>query len=154
MLIESLFISTCDFQNTEKSKDWYKTMFKQIHKIPGRFTPLFQRSMLVVLSPCACCVCYVTLCCLSITVLRGRWGKPLSPLLHFPWELWHSGETKRYQLAATPLSLSSLTRTFHRYLSSAVKPSHKSTYLITLKVFEMFSLKLLSGLFCISASLF
>lgn len=24
------------FQNTEKSKDWYKTMFKQIHRIPGK----------------------------------------------------------------------------------------------------------------------
>lgn len=46
----------------------------------------------VVLSPCACCVCYVTLCCLSTTVLRVHWGKPLSPHLHFPRELWHSGE--------------------------------------------------------------
>uniref|UniRef100_A0A8C4EE18 Sorbin and SH3 domain-containing protein 1 n=1 Tax=Dicentrarchus labrax TaxID=13489 RepID=A0A8C4EE18_DICLA len=29
-----LNISTSQFQNTDKSKDWYKTMFKQIHKIP------------------------------------------------------------------------------------------------------------------------
>lgn len=29
-------ILTSHFQNTEKSKDWYKTMFKQIHKIPGK----------------------------------------------------------------------------------------------------------------------
>ena len=23
-------------QNTEKSKDWYKNMFKQIHRVPGK----------------------------------------------------------------------------------------------------------------------
>lgn len=24
------------FQNTDKSKDWYKNMFKKIHRIPGK----------------------------------------------------------------------------------------------------------------------
>lgn len=83
-------------------------MFKQIHKIPGKFVYSFQCSvgsffaaLYVVLSPFAC---DVTLCCLSITVLRVHWGKPLSPHLHFSWELWHSGEIKRYQMASTPRS--------------------------------------------------
>lgn len=100
-----------------------------------------------------CMWCHMTLCvcCLSITVLRVHWGKPLSPHLHFSWELWHSGEIKRYQAASAPLSgFTNLD------LSQTLElcASHKCIYLIMLKVFQMFSLNLLSCLICISAMLF
>lgn len=53
-------------------------------------------------------VCHMYVLCLSITALRAYWGKPLSPHLHFPWELWHSDEIQRYRMAVTPLSLALL----------------------------------------------
>lgn len=116
-LVLLIKISTSSFQNPEKSKDWYKTMFKQIHKIPGKRTwscPLFEclNSFImflcwcpspVCLSICVCMLCHVVLC-LSITVLRAYWGKSLPPHLHFPWELWHSDEIKRYPMLVIPLS--------------------------------------------------
>lgn len=148
----SYMISTFSFQNTEKSKDWYKSMFKQIHRIPGeRSLHDYTLPHLCVWSNLACCV-PVPLClffsvfvcmwshtvfCLSITVLRSYWGKPLPPHLHFPWELWYSHETKRYLLAVTAgLSLALLICWTSRAFSNTFTLSDLIRSAKTLKVFE------------------
>lgn len=91
-------------------------MFKQIHKLPGKSFLLYAFLCSITFNrcvfPCVCSYIYVcvsmlchTVLCLSTTVLRAYWGKPLPPHLHFPWELWHSDEIQRYLMAGAPLSL-------------------------------------------------
>lgn len=108
LICSGLNLFTSYFQNTEKSKDWYKTMFKQIHRIPGKRKIIISTCCMSVEFVCSH-VCFYMLChvllCLSITVLRAYWGKPLPPHLHFSREQWHSDEIKRYPMVVTPLSL-------------------------------------------------
>lgn len=144
----------CNFQNTEKSKDWYKTMFKQIHKIPGRFVHAHRCSVglfcLSYMSFChhlhvtSNCAVSPSLCSESIE------ENPYHPTYIFPES--YDIQVKPKGIRRHPLpSLASLIWTFLRLLNCA---SLRPTCLIMSKVFQMFSIHPLSCLFCISGVLF
>ena len=56
-------------QNTDKSKDWYKSMFKQIHRIPGKV----QRSPSPYVCVCLClCACVFVSVCVCVCVFSAH----------------------------------------------------------------------------------
>lgn len=108
-----------DDVQTDTQNTWWDPfiLFTVAHHVVLLASKLF---VFMFLSVCVCfcvCVCVCvsvfmlchTVFCLSITALRAYWGKPLSPHLHFPRELWHSGETERYTTEVSHLPLASLT---------------------------------------------
>ena len=86
-------------QNTDKSKDWYKSMFKQIHRIPGKVQRSPSPYVCVCLCLCACvfvsvcvCVCVCVFCSQS-SVLPKRCVLPVNSLSLYVSTIAHRSET-------------------------------------------------------------